>query len=171
MFMPVLAYAATQLETQLVVQLIGHVYMGISIHAQHYVWLREMTSLLRAAGWYQLQPTQFMHEMSLPFFQSTERFSKRALHKIWTNCENETDSLIVLLSDSPLETFKIYFSQTSFVSVSDEYLFFHSYRIVSQSVKIWRGNEMKNALHMGLVFLLKNKLCERNLICFDCTEQ
>lgn len=50
MFMPVLAYAATQLETQLVVQLIGHVYMGISIHAQHYVWLREMTSLLRAAG-------------------------------------------------------------------------------------------------------------------------
>lgn len=77
-----------------------------------------------------------MHEMSLPFFQSTERFSKRALHKIWTNCENETDSLIVLLSDSPLETFKIYFSQTSFLSVSDEYLFFHSYRIVSQSVKI-----------------------------------
>lgn len=153
MFMPVLAYAATQLETQLVVQLIGHVYMGISIHAQHYVWLREMTSLLRAAGWYQLQPTQLMHEMSLPFFQSTERFSKRALHKIWTNCENETDSLIVLLSDSPLETFKIYFSQTSFVSVSDEYLFFHSYRIVSQSVKIWRGNE--ECIAYGIGFSIK----------------
>lgn len=138
--------------------------MGISIHAQHYVCLREMTSLLCAAGWYQLQPTQFIHEMSLPFYQSTECFLKRAMHKIWTNCEKETDSLIVLLSHSPLLTFKIYSSQTSFISVSDEYLFFHCYRIVSQSVKIWRGNE--ECIAYGIGFSIKNKICERNLIYF-----